>query len=141
MSFRVFAGSIVGVALLVSAAVAGADVREEIEAANATFVAHYAAKDGKAVAGLYTTAAKVMPPGAETAAGRAAIAAFWQGTIDSGLELMALETVDVEAEGDTAYELGIVHLRNPDGSEVASRYVVVWKRVDGRWHLHLDIWN
>jgi ketosteroid isomerase-like protein len=129
------------VALVAHAGVAGADLRQEIEAANATFVTHYAAKDAKAVAGLYTTTATAVPPGAETATGREAIAAFWQGAIDGGLVLHKLETLEVEAAGDTAWERGRAHLRNPDGSEGIGRYVVVWKRVEGAWKLHFDIWN
>lgn len=133
--------STVAFALLVSATLADAGVSEEIQAANAKFVSLYGAKDAKAVAGLYTATAKLIPPGAEIALGREAIAAFWQGAIDSGLGLVALETVDVDAAGKTAYESGIVRLRNPDGSETSARYVVVWKRVDDDWMLHLDIWN
>ncbi len=138
---RIFSASIVAVTLLVQSAAAVADVREEIEEANAAFIAVYGSSDGKAVAELYTATARVIPPGAETAAGRKAIAAFWQDSIDEKLEILALETRDIELAGDTAYELGVLRLRNPDGSETVSRYVVVWKRVDGAWKLHLDIWN
>ncbi len=140
MSPRLFV-AVTLVALLSHAGAAEADLRQEIEAANATFVKHYAAKDAKALAGLYTTTARVVAPGAEIAAGREAIATFWQGTIDSGLVVLALETVDVEAAGNTAYELGKIRLRNPDGSEGSANFVVVWKRVDGAWLLHRDIWN
>ena len=28
-----------------------------------------------------------------------------------------------------------------DGAVTEYRYVVAWKRVDGRWKLHRDIWN
>ena len=28
-----------------------------------------------------------------------------------------------------------------DGSQSQARYVVVWKRVGGRWLLYRDIWN
>jgi uncharacterized protein (TIGR02246 family) len=137
-------GSVIAAVLFVlvmHAGTARADVREEIEAANVTFVALYAAKDWKAVAALYTPDARVMGPGAETAQGREAIEAFWKGAIESGLGLISLDTQEVETAGDLAAEVGVLHLRNPDGSEITSRYVVVWKRVKGVWKLHLDIWN
>jgi ketosteroid isomerase-like protein len=140
MSPRLFIAATL-VALLSHAGAARADLRQEIEAANAALIKHYAAKDAKTVAGLYTTTARVIAPGAEIAAGREAIATYWQGAIDSGLVVLTLETIDVEAAGDTAYELGKLRLRNPDGSEGVARYVVVWKRVDGAWKLHRDIWN
>ncbi len=45
---RIFSASIVAVTLLVQSAAAVADVREEIEEANAAFIAVYGSSDGKA---------------------------------------------------------------------------------------------
>jgi uncharacterized protein (TIGR02246 family) len=105
------------------------------------FVKAFLAGDAKAVADLYTTDAQVIAPEAPVAKGRAAIAAFWQKTIDSGIKDVALETVDVASAGDLAYETGRVRLVAKDGAVSSARYVVVWKRVGGRWLLHRDIWN
>jgi hypothetical protein len=43
--------------------------------------------------------------------------------------------------GLLAVEDGAVRLVAADGTASESRYVVVWKGVDGRWRLHRDIWN
>jgi uncharacterized protein (TIGR02246 family) len=117
------------------------DVRNAVEVGNRAFVTAFARGDATAVANLYTGDAQVIAPGAPVASGRPAIAEFWQGFIDSGVKEVALETAEVESAGDLACETGTVRLVAQDGTASEARYVVVWKRVDGKWMLHRDIWN
>ena len=129
--------------LLVSSPVpAGAEgIRDAVEAGNRAFIEAFLRGDSGAVAALYSEDAEVIAPGAPVARGRAAIAAFWQGSIDAGVSDVALETADVESAGDLAIETGTVRLVAKDGTPSAARYVVAWKRVGGKWLLHRDIWN
>jgi uncharacterized protein (TIGR02246 family) len=117
------------------------DVRAAVEAGNRAFVAAFLRGDASAVAGLYTDDAQVLPPGAPLAAGRAAVEAFWKGTIESGVKDVQLTTLGVDADGDLACETGRVRLVAADGKASEARYVVVWKRVGGTWKLYRDIWN
>src|SRR5512134_447943 len=117
------------------------NVRAAIEAGNRAFTAAFLSGDGAAIARLYTEDAQVIPPGAPVATGRPALAAFWRGTIESGIKGVALETTAVESAGDLAYETGTVQLTAKDGAVTKARYVVVWKRVGKQWMLHRDIWN
>jgi uncharacterized protein (TIGR02246 family) len=101
---------------------------------------------GQGVADLYTEDGMLFPPGAARVDGKAAIAAFWQGAIDSGLKDADLQTSEVAEFGDLAYETGRVALSAPgtDGAmvPVTGKYIVVWQRGDdGMWRLHRDIWN
>lgn len=123
------------------AAPAKADpVRDAVDAGNYFFLKAFAARDAQAIADLYTEDGRVIAPGAEPAAGRAAIAAFWAGSMND-TTAVRLETLSVEAAGELALEEGVAHLVANDGSESAARYLVVWKREGRRWHLHRDIWN
>ena len=115
-------------------------VREAVDAGNYFFTKYFEERDAHAISELYTEDARVLAPGAEPAVGRAAIAAFWAGAME-GTKRVRLETSSVEADGDLAYEDGVVYLIANDASETSERYVVVWKRVGRRWHLHRDIWN
>jgi uncharacterized protein (TIGR02246 family) len=122
------------------------DAEAAIEEAASAWEGAFNAGDGKAVAELYTEDAALLPPDAERVDGRAAIAEFWQGAIDSGLADANLESVEVLEAGDFAYEVGTVTLSAPgsDGERVAvnGKYIVVWQRGDdGAWRLHRDIWN
>lgn len=115
-------------------------VREAVDAGNYFFMKHFEARDAQAIADLYTEDARVIAPGAAPAEGRAAIAAFWAAAME-GTRSARLETLAVESAGDLAVEEGVVQLTANDGRQSAERYLVVWKRVGRRWHLHRDIWN
>ena len=117
------------------------DVRQAVEAANREFIAAFLRGDAAAVASLYTEDAQVIGPGSPVASGRRAIAAYWQGSIEAGIQDVALETAEVESADDLACETGTVRLMGADGAVTQARYVVVWKRIGGRWMLHRDIWN
>lgn len=83
----------------------------------------------------------MIAPGEPVARGRPAIAAAWKKAIDGGVKDLSLQTAEVESAGDLACETGIVRLVAKDGTITQARYVVVWKRENGRWKLHRDIWN
>jgi uncharacterized protein (TIGR02246 family) len=129
-------------ACIVAATPARSDeVRDAVEAGNRAFITAFLRADAKAVAGLYTADAQVIAPGSPVARGRPAIGAFWQKSIDSGIKGITLETAEVESAGDLAYEIGIVGLIAKDGTVSNARYLVIWKRTDGKWLLHRDTWN
>jgi ketosteroid isomerase-like protein len=95
---------------------------------------------------IYTSGARILPPGAPMIAGRAAIKEFWATMIQSANAKSAvLESVDVMPAGDGVVEIGRVVLTvEPDGhaaAEIEVKYVVYWKPEDGRWKWHVDIWN
>src|SRR5512143_1054449 len=135
--------------LLLLALVAGAptvsnaeDVRAAIEAGSKAFMAAVARGDAAAIAALYTSTAEILPPGGEAAKGREAIQKVFQGGIDAGMKNLTLTTLEVEAHGDTAHEVGTWTLKGADGATAdAGKYVVIWKNEGGKWKLHRDIWN
>ena len=120
--------------------------RESIEAALTVFTAAFNSGDGAGVAALYTDDAALLPPGGQRVDGRAAIQTFWQGGIDGGLTNLTLRAVEVEGNGNAAYEVGAFSFQVPgeDGQPVTveGKYIVIWKKgADGAWRLHRDIWN
>lgn len=117
------------------------DPTPAIEAGNDAFVENFLKGDERAVAALYTEDAKIVAPGSPVVSGRAGVAKFWRGFMDTGVKDFTLKTLDASASGDLAYEDGVATIIDKDGSPTAIRYLVVWKRVDGEWYLHRDIWN
>ena len=120
-----------------------ASVAEQIRNQNAEFISALQRKDGAAMAGMYSSGAKVMPPGADVVeGGKSKIQAFWEGVIRAGITDAKLETVEVDLIGGyTAIETGkFVMYAN---KEVVDRgkYLVVWRNEDGQWRLHRDVWN
>ena len=117
------------------------DVRAQIEAANRGFMAAFAKGDAAAIAALYTSGSQVLPPNSDVVNGTEAVREFWQGAMALGLTGARLDTVEVEAAGDTAIEVGRYRLMAGDNPADQGKYIVVWKNEGGRWKIHRDIWN
>ena len=114
----------------------------EIAAVNREF--EDAARNGDLarLASLYTSNAIALPPDGRDVRGRENIKQMW-GTIAQqiGLKDVRLNTLDLEIVGDTAYEVGEGVLALSGGGSAVVNFVVVWKKVEGRWRIHRDIWN
>lgn len=118
------------------------DIRTQIGSANTEFMKAFKRGDATAMASLYTSEAQLLPANSDFVRGTAAIRAFWQGVIDLGLKDASLETIEAEAHGDTAIEVGRYRLLAAGGAVADSgKYVVVWKNDRGTWKLHRDIWT
>lgn len=118
------------------------DIRSRIETANKGFMDAFRRGDGAAMANLYTAEAQLLPAASDFVRGTTAIRAFWQGVIDMGLKDATLETLEVEAHGDTAIEVGRYRLMAAGGAVAdAGKYIVIWKNDRGSWKLHRDIWT
>lgn len=120
--------------------------RAEIAAVNGAFEDAVRKGDAETMASLYTADGIALPPDAPMSKGRENIKQLWASVISGmGLKSVKLETLDLEVAGDTACEVGQATLGlEPQGGSRTSavvKYIVVWKRVDGQWRLHRDIWN
>ena len=117
--------------------------KAEIQKANAKWIQLFNKGDFAGLGMLYTTDAVALPPDAGIVKGRQAIAAMWK---DLGTKVTgpALNTVEVKRLGPTAaHEIGTFKLKtqgiNPQ--ELSGKYVVIWRKENGRWKLSTDIWN
>jgi len=115
--------------------------QSEIATVNRQFEDAARKGDLERLASLYTRDAIALPPDSPMVKGRDNIKQMW-GTIAQqiGLKDVRLNTIDLDMSGDTAYEVGEANLTIANGS-AAVKFVVVWKKVDGQWRLHRDIWN
>jgi uncharacterized protein (TIGR02246 family) len=105
-------------------------------------------KDAKAVAEFYASDGSLLAPNAPAAEGREAITQAWRGMMGLPGFSLTFETrrVDVAEAGDMACELGSYSLAfdNPKGGDAIrdhGKYVVVWRKKDGRWEVKADIFN
>jgi uncharacterized protein (TIGR02246 family) len=125
-----------------SATAPPSDIREVIEEGNQQWSIAFSTGDSAALAAMYTPNAQLFPMHSEVVSGREAIQQFWQGVMASGVKGATLTTLEVDEQGETVYEVGQYELRG-EGHKVLDhgKYVVVWKRTQGQWRLHRDIWN
>ncbi len=106
----------------------------------------YMEGDVQAMTALYTDDAVLFPGNSEYIRGKEAIARYW--TLPEGRRIThhKLIPVEVEVSGAMASDFGHYEISGEnDGAAwgpVNGKYVVVWKRgEDGRWRMHLDMWN
>jgi uncharacterized protein (TIGR02246 family) len=141
---------LIGVAIVcligLTSPVLAEDVRQAIEQANARMVKAFKAGDAAAIAALFAEDAKMLPPDATEVAGRRDIQQLWQGWIDGGLKDLTLQSIEVAASGELAYEIGNFSLQAPADNDAMTtttgNYLVVWKHgTDGQWRLQVDTWN
>jgi len=95
---------------------------------------------------IYTSDARILPPGAPMISGRPAIKEFWSGLVQAvNASAAVLTSVDVIPAGEGIVEIGGAVLTiQPEGQAVNTlevKYVVFWKQEDGHWKWHVDIWN
>jgi len=95
---------------------------------------------------LYIENGAIFPGGRPIIKGRAAIKAYW--TLPPNVKVVEHKTTadSVIVVGNTAYDYGTFRAVNSRDGQTGNpgygKYVIVWqKQRDGRWLMHLDIWN
>lgn len=120
-------------------------VAQDIQKTNRIFEQEVAAKRNiDALDQVYTKDARILPPGAEMITGLANIKNFWRSAVASmGVKAVKLQTVEFEPLGEMGYEIGRATLQfEAAGAPPAEvKYVVLWKRENGQWKWHVDMWS
>ena len=117
--------------------------KSAIDAANAKFVELFNKGDFAGIGELYAEEAVALPPGAPMVKGRVGIALMWKGLAEQVSD-PKLQTLDLKRIGITAIrEIGTYSLKTKEATpkELTGKYVVVWRKIKGRWKLATDIWN
>jgi uncharacterized protein (TIGR02246 family) len=123
------------------------DAENAIRRANADFVTN--ARSGNAlttVNNFYAPDAVLMAPNMPALSGRDAIQQFWTGFLATGSVDLALTSTNVtQPSSDVAIETGRydLSLRPASGQAIkdAGKYMVLWKKSNGRWWAVEDIFN
>tara|TARA_B110000967_G_scaffold128012_1_gene130785 strand:+ start:1806 stop:2294 length:489 start_codon:yes stop_codon:yes gene_type:complete len=115
--------------------------KQEIISANKAFMNFLATKDSLSLANLYTKDAKFMSTGAPAIVGRKNIQSALSGLINSGITRANLSTVEVWGTENLITEEGEVSLFVEKAKVYEGKYLVLWKKVDGKWKLFRDIFN
>lgn len=137
-----FTGLCVLLAGMTSAPAQVADVRAEITAANARFCEALRRGDVSGMTAFYSKNVQLFPAHSDILSSKQAIEQFWRESIKAGIRGGALRTLEVEVNGNTAWETGEYTMTGEGGKVFdKGKYLVVWKKEQGQWKLHRDIWN
>ena len=115
--------------------------KAEIKTANKEFMMYFSAADSIGLANLYTQDAKFMNNGAPAIIGRKNIQSSLSGIMNSGITSVNLKTIDVWGMENLITEEGEISLFVDEAVVYQGKYMVLWKKVDGKWKLFRDIFN
>jgi ketosteroid isomerase-like protein len=115
--------------------------KTEIVAANKEFITFFSASDSVGVASLYSQDAKFMMNGAPAISGRKNIQSVISGIMNSGISSVNLITIDVWGTENLITEEGELSLFAGDVEVDQGKYIILWKKEDGKWNLFRDIFN
>lgn len=117
-----------------------------LHAVDQAWLKGYTAADGEAMAGLYDENAILMPPGAPSARGRAAIRKFLAedsaGSKKAGVTFHLDAHPDGGVNGDMGWVSGNYSVTDASGKVVETgKYLSVSKKEGGKWRYVRDTWN
>lgn len=132
---------------LATAATSSGDAEEAIRKANSECSANVHAANAQAIVdNYYAPDAVAMAPNMPALRGREAIRQFWVGFLASGAVDLVLTSDNVtQASASVAVEMGHYDLSvTPAGGQAIKdkgKYLVMWKKANGRWWAVEDIFN
>ncbi len=113
----------------------------EIEEANKVFMELFAKGDSIGLANAYTVDGKMMGANAPSVVGRANLQKAWHEMINAGLTKADLKLENLYGTEDLLAEEGVVTLFVGNDTVGVEKYIVLWKKEDGKWKLFRDIFN
>ncbi|MGE0770429.1 MAG: DUF4440 domain-containing protein [Cyclobacteriaceae bacterium] len=103
------------------------------------------ANDYDGIANAYTESGKIFPNNRAIITGREDIRKYWIQPETRKVLSHQIFPEEINIVGETAYDYGYYQITTQDqGKEpqtTRGKYVIVWKKTNGQWKIHLDIWN
>jgi ketosteroid isomerase-like protein len=119
-----------------------ANAKKEIEAANQEVSNFMAKGDSVGLASCYGTDGALLLNNMPAVKGQANLVKAWGGFINSGIGAIELNTTEVWGDENYITEDGTYVLKAKDGTQLdKGKYLVLWKKENGKWKFHRDISN
>lgn len=119
-----------------------ANAKKEIEAANDEVSAFMAKGDSVGLASCYGTDGALLLNNMPAIKGKENLTKVWAGFINAGIGAIELNTTEVWGDENFITEDGTYVLKTKDGTQLdKGKYLVIWKKENGKWKFHRDISN
>ena len=119
-----------------------ANAKKEIEAANKELMNVIAKGDSIGTAAAYSPDGAVMFNNMPSVNGTENLIKVWSSFINAGIRNIELTTTEVWGDENYITEEGTFIIKSNEGAQLdKGKYLVLWKKVDGKWKLHRDISN
>ena len=113
------------------------DVADEIKGLYREYWRAERSGNSEAIASLYTTDARLIPPGQGPLIGRAEIQQYYEGQGSSDVEA---DLTHIEVVGELAWVTGLVRWQD-DGQLRHLVFLDVWRQEKGGWQIAACMWN
>jgi ketosteroid isomerase-like protein len=118
----------------------------EIAANNRAFELAVETGNIDAIGTLLAPDVMALPPDGPIVSGKESVKQLWSSAIsEHGIKSCRISSDRLDFAADMASEVGHATMTlAPPGGKIETakiKFVVVWKRIEGRWLLHRDIWN
>ena len=119
-----------------------ANAKKEIEAANREVSEFMAKGDSAGLASCYGTEGVLMLNNMPAIKGKENLTKVWGGFINAGIGAIELNTIEVWGDENFITEEGTFVLKAKDSNQLdKGKYLVLWKKENGKWRFHRDISN
>ncbi len=116
--------------------------KTEIEAANKELSDFLSKGDSVGVANAYAKEGKLMGNNMPSVTGTVNLTSVWGAFLRSGIGGITLTTTEIWGDENYITEEGTYTISLKDGKQVDNgKYLVLWKKEDGKWKLYRDISN
>ena len=116
-----------------------------IQKAAVDFSANTVSGNTQAVTDAYTEDGMLLPNRSQIIRGRTDIHQRWLPREGYSTIKHVTTPIELNVFEETAHDIGYYEgtTRNPDGSlsRWAGKYVIIWKKINGKWLIYADIWN
>jgi len=119
-----------------------ANAKKEIEAANREVSEFMANGDSAGLASCYGTEGILLLNNMPAVKGKENLTKIWGGFINAGIGAIELNTTEVWGDENFITEEGTFVLKAKDSTQLdKGKYLVLWKKENGKWRFHRDISN
>ena len=119
-----------------------ANAKKEIQSANLEIAQFMAKADSAGMASAYSTDGSVMLNNMPSVKGKANLTTTWASFMNAGVSKIELNTLEVWGDENFITEEGLFEIKTKEGTQIdKGKYIVLWKKEDGKWKLHRDISN
>lgn len=119
-----------------------AALRKVIDEKNNRFTRSHITGDTAFLNNIFTQDANVFAPNADVVVGRAAIAALNLEYINFGIKEFREETTALYGNEECLVNEGSYFMAyGKDSTTEKGKFINIWKKVDGDWKIHSNIWN
>lgn len=119
-----------------------ANAKNEIEAANTAISEIIAKGDSVGMASAFSSDGALMLNNMPSMQGKDKLTTVWGSSIRAGVSKIELSTTEVWGDENYITEEGLYVIKTKDDVQIdKGKYIVLWKKEDGKWKLHRDISN